>query len=122
MNLEIQLKDLKDIKGYKASGIMNFTGEMLASDSADPEIDLNLVGASFNDIFRSAHEVCGKIGLEACTENVIQTPKGIVLMRCSGVANKAHIHLIAILTADGNHALTRMTLDKVTKRAVDLLA
>lgn len=122
MNIETLLTDLKDIKGYKASGIMNYTGEMLAADSADPSIDLNLVGASFNDIFRSAHAVCEKIGLDACTENLIQTPKGIVLMRCSGVHSKVHVHLISILAVDGNHALTRMALEKITKKAMDALA
>ena len=62
MALEKHLLDIKSVKGYQASGIMHFTGELLAFDSVAPNIDLALVGATFNDVFRTAHEVCDKIG------------------------------------------------------------
>ncbi len=113
MALEKHIQALKEIKGYMAAGIMSFTGEMLASDSADPNIDLSLVGATFNDIFRSAHEASKKIGLEACKDTVITTPKGIVIMRCSGTDAKVHFHLIGILAADGNQALMKMQMEKM---------
>ncbi|MEW6110330.1 MAG: response regulator [Nitrospirota bacterium] len=113
MALETYLQRLKEIKGYKAAGIMNFTGEMLANDSNDKNIDLDIVGATFNDIFRSAHEASKKIGLEACKEAVISTPKGIVVMRCSGVDAKSHFHLIGIMAADGNQALMKMQIEKM---------
>jgi len=113
MALEKHIQALKEIKGYMAAGIMSFTGEMLAYDSADPKIDLNLVGATFNDIFRSAHEASKKIGLEACRDTTITTPKGIVIMRCSGTDAKVHFHLIGILAADGNQALMKMQIDKM---------
>jgi CheY-like chemotaxis protein len=113
MALEKHLQALKEIKGYKAAGIMNFTGEMLVYDSVDPNVDLGLVGATFNDIFRSAHEASKKIGLDACKETVITTPKGIIVMRCSGVDSKAHFHVIAIMSHDGNQALMKMQMEKM---------
>ncbi len=113
MALEKHIEALKEIKGYIAAGIMNFTGEILAYDSADPKIDLSLVGATFNDIFRSAHEACKKIGLDACKEATIATPKGVVVMRCSGTDAKVHFHLIGILAADGNQALMKMQIEKM---------
>jgi CheY-like chemotaxis protein len=113
MALEKHIQALKEIKGYIAAGIMNFTGEMLASDSADQKIDLNLVGATFNDIFRSAHEASKKIGLDACKETTIATPKGVILMRCSGTDAKVHFHLIGVLAADGNQALMKMQMEKM---------
>ena len=113
MALESHLQALKEIKGFKAAGIMNFTGEMLAYDSTDPNIDLSLVGATFNDIFRSAHEASKKIGLDACKETVIATPKGVIVMRCSGTEAKSHFHLIGILAQDGNQALMKMQIDKL---------
>ena len=113
MALEKHIEALKEIKGYIAAGIMSFTGEMLAYDSADPKIDLNLVGATFNDIFRSAHEASKKIGLDACREATITTPKGVIVMRCSGTDAKVHFHLIGILAADGNQALMKMQIDKM---------
>lgn len=113
MALETLLNPLKEIKGYKASGIMNFTGEMLVSDSTDKNIDLQIVGATFNDIFREAHEASKKIGLDACRETTINTPKGVIIMRCSGVDSKSHVHLIGILANDGNHALMKMQMEKL---------
>jgi predicted regulator of Ras-like GTPase activity (Roadblock/LC7/MglB family) len=96
---------------------MNFTGEVLASESNDQNIDLDLMGATFNDIFREAHGACKKIGLEACTEAIIQTPKGTIVMRCSGADEEPHLHAIAILSTDGNYALMKMIMAKVLPKA-----
>ena len=113
MALENHLEALKEIKGYMASGIMDYTGDLLASNTVDKKTDLGFVGATFNDIFRQAHAACEKIGLEACNETVITTPKGIILMRCSGVDSKPHIHVIGIMSLDGNHALMKMQIEKL---------
>lgn len=122
MALENFLEKFKKINGYKASAIMNFTGEILAQDSIDPNIDLGLVGATFNDIFRTAHEASDKIGLEACREAAISTPKGIIIMRCSGVKSKVHYHIIAIFNADGNQALAKMEMEKMIPLVMEELA
>ncbi len=122
MALESHLDRFKKINGYKASAIMNFTGEILAQDSNDPNIDLGLVGATFNDIFRSAHEASEKIGLESCREAAISTPKGIVIMKCSGVKSKVHYHAIAIFSADGNQALAKMEMEKMIPVVMEELA
>lgn len=121
MSLENAISELKTIKGYLASGVMQYTGELLASHTNTDSIDLGIAGATFNDIFRSAHEVCGKIGLEACRELVLFTPKGIVAMLCTGTASKAHLHLITILTSDGNQALAKMTMQKIAPTIVSTL-
>ncbi|NTV12851.1 MAG: hypothetical protein HGA96_02785 [Desulfobulbaceae bacterium] len=122
MALESYLDRFKKINGYKASAIMNFTGEILAQDSNDPNIDLGLVGATFNDIFRTAHEASDKIGLEACREAAISTPKGIIIMRCSGIKAKVHYHVIAIFSADGNQALAKMEMEKMIPLVMEELA
>ena len=112
MALEQHLADLKNVKGYQAAGIMHYTGELLASDSVVSNIDLALVGATFNDVFRSAHEVCTKIGLEAANELVLITPRGNIVMLCSGLKAKAHFHMITIMTSDGNQALAKLQMEK----------
>ena len=122
MALEDFLENLKKINGYKASAIMNFTGEILVQNSVDEQIDLGMVGATFNDIFRSAHEASTKIGLEACNEAVIGTPKGVIIMKCSGVNSKSHFHLIAIVSQDGNQALIKMELNKMLEPIMTELA
>lgn len=122
MQLEALLEDLKGTKGYIASGILNYTGEVLAVHSASDKVNLDAVGAVFNDVFRGAHEASAKIGLEATRFMTLQTPKGLVLMACSGTTATAHVHMIAILEESGNQALARMTIDKLLPRAVEQLA
>ncbi len=120
--LEKHLVDFKEIKGYLASAIMNFTGGALASHCTTDEISLEATGAVFNDIFRSAHEGSGKVGLEACTDLVITTPKGLIVMECSGVNAPAHLHFIVILKEGGNRALVRTIFKKVVPAAVEKMS
>lgn len=118
MSLESHLQNLREVKGYKASAIMNFTGEPLATDSMDASIDLALVGATFNDIFRSAHEASKKIGLEATREAVFKTPKGLIIMQCSGTDSRVHFHVICVLSDDGNQALAKMRFDQMVPKVM----
>ncbi len=113
MSMEATLEELRSIKGYKAAALMNYTGEVLAADSIDEDVDLDNVGAVFNDIFRSSHEAAGKVGLKVCTELTMKTPDGLIIMSCSGLDAAVHFHLIAILDKDGNQALAKMQLDKM---------
>ncbi len=113
MALESYLDEFKEINGYLASGIMDFTGEVLAMHATSDKTPLEAAGASFNDIFRSAHAASEKLGLEACRSLVVTTPKGLIVMACSGVESAAHFHLIAVLGEGGNQALARVTMDKV---------
>jgi predicted regulator of Ras-like GTPase activity (Roadblock/LC7/MglB family) len=116
------LQDLKDIKGYMSSAVMNFTGEMLASDSGTGNIDLDVVGATFNDIFRSAHEASGKVGFSAANEMIINTPNGVIIMLCTGVSSDVHLHLVTVLAKDGNQALAKMTMEKLGPKIMAELA
>ncbi len=100
---------------------MTFTGEVLASDTIDPVVELQYVGAVFNDIFRGAHEACEKVGLEAASQAVFIAPKGIIVMMCSGVSSKTHFHLLVILDTTGNEALAKMTLDKLVPKVMEEL-
>ena len=122
MAIDALLNDLKSIKGYMAAAIMNFTGEMLASDSTSGNIDLDVVGATFNDIFRSAHEAAGKVGFSAATEMVILTPNGVIVMLCTGVNADVHLHMVTVLSKDGNQALAKMTMEKIGPKAMAELA
>lgn len=116
--IEKHLQQLRDIKGYRASAILSNTGETLVVDSAESDLDLALVGATFNDILRAAHEAAVGIDLDAAKEVVIKTKKGVVVMQCSGVEAKAHVHFIGVLTADGNQALMKMRVDQFLPKVV----
>lgn len=120
--LESYLEEFKGVKGYLASGIMDFTGETLAAHSADAGIHLEAVGAVFNDIFRGAHEASRKIGLDACNTMALTTPKGVIVMECSGVSKTPHLHVIVILQEGGNQALAKMTVAKIMPLVVKELS
>lgn len=122
MAIDTLLSDLKGIKGYMASAILNFTGEILTSDTVVSSVDLAVVGATFNDIFRAAHEAAGKVGFSAANEMVIQTPNGIVVMLCTGVNSSVHLHVICVLEKEGNQALAKMTMEKIGPKAMTELS
>ena len=113
INLKGYIEGLQNINGYKACAVLNFTGEILESDSKNLDIDLNYLCAMFNDIFLSTHKVCEKAGFEETLETTIVTSRAIVLMRCSGTQSKRHIHVISILEPDGNHALMKMEMERM---------
>jgi predicted regulator of Ras-like GTPase activity (Roadblock/LC7/MglB family) len=122
MALEQILEEFKGIKGYLAVGIMEYTGDLLAFHEAEKSVNLAVTGAVFNDIFRGAHEASTKAGLDACRQMTIATPKGLVVMECSGAQAAVHLHMITVLQADGNQALARMTMDKAIKAAKDSMS
>lgn len=121
MALQEMLGELRTINGYMASAILDFTGETLVTDTMSADIDLQVVGATFNDIFRLAHAAAGKIGFSAANDMVIQTPGGVIVMMCTGVEAKVHLHLVCILAKDGNQALAKITLRKIGPKAMDEL-
>ena len=113
VNLKSYINELKEINGYKASAILNYTGEILESDSVDPDIDLSYACALFNDLFLSAQKVCQKGGFDETREVTFVTSKGIINIRSSSAASKAHFHVIAILDPDGSHALMKMEIERM---------
>ncbi len=121
MNLEAHLQELRSIKGYIASNILNWTGELIANDTVDASVDAALLSTMCNDVFNSAHECVEKTEMGECTETIINMPIASIILRCSGKASKTHIHVGCILSKDGNSALARMTIDKIAKKVSTLL-
>jgi len=122
MNLEVLLKDLRTVKGYKGSGITNYTGEVLAGDVADQNTNIPLIAAMTNDIFLRAHDVAERHAGAECDETNIIGRKTTVLMRCTGPNSKAHLHIGCVIAADGNTALARMIMAKIATKAVEMMS
>ena len=121
MSLEALLKDYRSVKGYLGSGITTFSGDILAGDIADPNVNLPLIAAMTNDVLRHAHEVAEKYANTTCDETHIFATDIVVLMRCTGPHAKAHLHLGCVLKADGNTALARMIMERIALKVVDLV-
>ena len=120
-SLESILERLRGIKGYKGSGIMDFTGETIAADCLDTHLDMASVGAVFNDVFRSAQETAATSGLHICNELTLKTRDCIIILCASGDESAVPFHLITVLEKDGNQALTRMQLAKILPLAAQEL-
>ena len=114
--------NLRKVTGYKACGVLTYQGRILARDSVDPRVDLDTVGATFNDLFQKAHEASENVGLEACYETAINTPKGIIIIRCSGLDALAHFHLIVVLGAEASLSLVKHDIDKFLAAVMQELA
>ena len=121
--LEGKLESLKSINGYKASAIVDYTGDVLAHDAVGIKgEDLAYSAATFNDIFRMSHKTSKDLNLGMTKTMQILTEKDIVLMACSGETARLYLHMFAIFDREGNHALAKMTLDKLLPQIVDELA
>ena len=118
MALRELLEEFKDIKGFLAAGILDFTGEILDTLSETKKIDLAVVGATFTDILRSANDASGKIGLELTNEMTIVTPQGTVMMASTGINAPVNAIVIVVLDSDGNQALTKMKIKKVIPKLI----
>ena len=92
---------------------MSFTGQMLINDSIDPQINLEAIGTIFNDTFLVAHEAATEVGLETANEIFFETSRQWIMMICSGLDTKVHLHWLAIMDKEGNLALLRMTIQKL---------
>jgi len=120
MTFNTLLDELKNIDGYLASAVLSFDGLIVVSDSVSEKFDLQEIVVGFNNIFRSGHEVAGKVGFNSLEEAVLKTPNGIIMMLCSGVNADAHLHFIVIVKKDGNQGLAKIMLEKVARQAVEL--
>lgn len=119
-DLKDYLNELKSTRGYRAFGVMIFSGQMLISDSIDPQINLELLASVFNDTFLVAHEATTEVGLKAATEISFETDQQRLIIICSGLDSKAHIHLLVIWDkAEGSLALVRMIMGKLLTRLIN---
>lgn len=100
---------------------MDFTGETIATDCLDANLDITSIGAVFNDLFRSAHEKAECSGLHACNELTLKTEDAIIIICGSGAESAVPFHLIAVLDKDGNQALTKIQLAKIIPLAAQEL-
>ena len=121
MSLNELLAEFKNVKGFLAAGVLDYTGELLETLSESKTIDLAVVGATFTDILRSANDAAGRIGLEISNEMIIVTPKSTVMMYSSGVNAPVNTILIVVLDADGNQAMTKLKIKKVLPQLINEL-
>lgn len=103
--------NLRKVNEYKACGLLTHTGRVVILDAVDPQDDLEVVCSIFNDIFQQAHGSAKNVGLEFCSEMLINTPTGIIMIRCSGEDAYAHFHVLLVLSGGANLPRVCLELD-----------
>jgi len=109
---------LSSVNGYMGAVLSDYTGEVLVSDTQKVK-KLDETSMRFNENFRSIHEVTNGLGLGNTRTLDIAAEHASVIMACSGVESRVHLHAFAILSKDASVALAKMALkdllDKATK-------
>ncbi len=113
--------DLAKVNGYMGAVLSDYTGEVLVSDSGQVN-KLDETSMRFNENFRSIHDVTDGLGLGHTRFLEIQAENATVIMSCSGVDSRVHLHAFAILSKDGSVALAKMALNSIIDKAVQELS
>jgi len=113
--------ELSKVTGYMGAVVSDYTGEVLVSDDAKVK-KLNETSMRFNEDFRNLHEVTEKLGLGHMHNLDLQADNATIIMACSGVEARIHIHAFVILSKGGSVGLARMALTSIINTAVEELS
>jgi hypothetical protein len=114
------LRELRGVYGYLASVVMDHTGELLWSDNQEG-LDLPLLAAVYNDLFRCIDDASKAQGMEGCASAVVHAKNGVVVIHSTDTAEGPRLHAVAVLRPEGNQALARLMLERHLPRVCDAL-
>ncbi len=118
--LEETLGRLKDVEGFMAVGIFTPNGEMAAQVNVSG-IKIAEIGALANDVLLKAQKATDLMNVGRGQIVHVEAPKAHVIARClnesedysASAAGKAHLHMVLILSKDGNLAMAKIKLESV---------
>lgn len=118
--LEDTLGKLKDVEGFMAVGIFTPNGEM-ASQVNVSGIKIAEIGALANDVLLKAQKATDLMNVGRGHVAHVEAPKAHVIARClnesddyaASAAGKAHLHMVLILSKDGNLAMAKIKMESV---------
>jgi DNA-binding response OmpR family regulator len=122
--IEEILGRLKDVEGFMAVGIFTSNGEMAAQVNTSG-LKIAEIGSLANDVLLKAQKATGMMDVGRGQTVHIEAPKAHIIARCHNEnadfsateAGKAHIHLVLIMSKDGNLAMAKMKLGSVIQEA-----
>lgn len=118
--LKDSLARLSDVEGFMAVGIFSPNGEM-ASELNTSGVKLAELGSLANDVLLKAQKATDMMDVGRGQVVHIDAPKAQIIARClnentdfsATEAGKAHLHMVLILSKDGNLAMAKMKLESV---------
>lgn len=122
--LEDTLGRLAEIEGFMAVGIFTPNGEMAAQVNKS-NLKLAEIGSLANDVLLKAQKATDIMNVGRGQVVHIDAPNAHVIARCHNEnedfsqtqSGKAHIHMVLLLSKDGNLAMGKMKLESVVKDA-----
>ncbi len=110
-------EDLSKVSGYMGAVLSDYTGEVLVSDTAKIK-KLDETSMHFNETFRTIHDLTDNLGLGHAHSMNVEAENALVIMTCSGVESRNHLHAFVIMSKNGSHALAKMALGTMLDKAI----
>lgn len=118
--LEDTLGKMKDIEGFMAAGVFTPNGEM-AGQVNTSSLKLAEIGSLANDVLLKAQKATDVMNVGRGQVVHIESPQAHILARCLNEADdfsqtqagKAHVHIILLISKDGNLAMTKIKLEGI---------
>jgi len=111
-------ENLSKVNGYMGSVLSDYTGEVLVSDNGNVKKGLTETSMHFNEVFRTLHQLTESLSLGHTNVMNVESDNAIIIMACSGVETRVHIHAFVIMAKDGSIGLAKMALNGVIDKAV----
>lgn len=118
--VEDSLAKLSDIDGFMAAGIFTPNGEM-AAEVNNSGLKLAEIGSLANDVLLKAQKATDVMNVGRGNVVHVEAPQAHVFARClnentdfsQSEAGKAHVHMVMLLSKDGNMAMGKMKMESV---------
>lgn len=124
--LEDTLGRLRDVDGFMAVGIFTPNGEM-ASQVNSSSMQLAEIGSLANDVLLKAQKATDIMNVGRGQVVHVEAPSAHIIARCHNEnedfsqtqAGKAHIHVVMLLSKEGNLAMGKMKLESVVREVAE---
>lgn len=113
--------DISKVNGYMGAVLSDYTGEVLVSDT-DKIKKLDETSMHFNETFRTLHELTDSLGLGHMHTMDVKADNATVIMSCSGVDARVHLHAFVIMSKSGSNALAKIALDNIIVKSMKELS
>ncbi len=110
--------DLSKVTGYMGAVLSDYTGEILVEDAGQISKGLNELSMQFNESFRDIHDVTEKANIGATRVMEVSADEATIIMACSGMHERMHLHAFVILSKGASTGLAKITLQAMIENAV----
>ncbi len=111
--LQRHLEEFKSIKGYRAVAVVSTDGDVLTSDQAMGDMDLERLAVGMSSIYSVAEETIAQAGFKNSEALTLHTKHGVVLVAASPLETLAGIRLMGITASDGNWFYMKVQLENL---------